>query len=209
MAANWGVKGRQRGRQRAAVGAAQGGKGASPGTLLLRGGGRQSNYGGSSGGRQFCVTGHWCDMLASSWRQVGAKLASSRLQWLIALGYNYLTRPRPQLIPYFDAEGQLIGMVRLRPDPQSLRQLELRARPTEAQELSRDVSPDMPPQSHENRVSRQSHDLSSSNNPSRHLHLTLLPRFPFLGISGPMDSFNLLSLLERLQILTSLLRTGC
>jgi hypothetical protein len=29
----------------------------------------------------------------------------SRLQWLIALGYNYLTRPRPQLIPYFDAEG--------------------------------------------------------------------------------------------------------
>jgi hypothetical protein len=30
----------------------------------------------------------------------------SRLQWLIALGYNYLTRLcAPQLIPYFDAEG--------------------------------------------------------------------------------------------------------
>ncbi|KAJ7820666.1 hypothetical protein B0H14DRAFT_3735454 [Mycena olivaceomarginata] len=80
----------------------------------------------------------------------------SRLQWLIALGYNYLTRPRPQLIPYFDTEGQLIGMVRLRPDPQSLRQLELRAGPTEAQEHR--SCPEMCLL--ENRVSRQSHEQS-------------------------------------------------
>ncbi|KAJ7845846.1 hypothetical protein B0H14DRAFT_2584489 [Mycena olivaceomarginata] len=217
-----GRQGAARGRQRAASGGGTGRQGGVTGDATFEGGGRQSNYGGGSGGRQLCVTGHRCDMLASSWRQVGAKLASRsnqggrqlsetsiitefsrllaqhlfhiahlqpphapsyfttilyqerpycchapslyhdhRLQWLIALGYNYLTRPRPQLIPYFDAEGQLIGMVRLRPDPQSLRQLELRARPTEAQELSRDVSPDMPPQSHENRVSRQSHESLS------------------------------------------------
>jgi hypothetical protein len=75
-----GRQGAARGRQRAAVGVAQGGKGGVTGHATFEGGGRQSNYGDGSGGRQLCVTGHWCDMLASSWRQVGVKVKSRRRQ---------------------------------------------------------------------------------------------------------------------------------
>ncbi|KAK7007665.1 hypothetical protein R3P38DRAFT_2792479 [Favolaschia claudopus] len=40
-----------------------------------------------------------------------------RIRWAIQLVWNYLSRPRaPRLVPYFDDDGNLIAMVRIRPD---------------------------------------------------------------------------------------------
>ncbi|KAJ7673703.1 hypothetical protein DFH06DRAFT_1123381 [Mycena polygramma] len=69
-----------------------------------------------------------------------------RIQAIVIWIYEYLSCPRePQLVPYFDANGQLIGMVRLRSDARTRRQLQSRERaPPEVQAESRDVSPEVP-----------------------------------------------------------------
>ncbi|KAJ7854288.1 hypothetical protein B0H14DRAFT_2579929 [Mycena olivaceomarginata] len=179
MAANWGVKGWQ-GAVKGWQWGGTGQQGGITGGITFEGGGRQSNYGGGGGGRQLCVTGDRCDMLAPSWRQVGSRsnqgginyhrcqlsqnLAGLLAQHLFHIAHLQSHTPPHISLPFsikkdliaamhllFITISRLIGMVRIRPDPRSLCQLELRAHPTEAQELSRDVSPDMPPQSHESR----------------------------------------------------------
>ncbi|KAJ7799322.1 hypothetical protein B0H14DRAFT_2617110 [Mycena olivaceomarginata] len=66
------------------------------------------------------VTWRQCDRLAAMWRQYFLKLDRSNISWVLRL-FSWLKSvcfppAGPQLIPYFDEQGVLIGPVRVPPD---------------------------------------------------------------------------------------------